>query len=97
MKKITAVLALATVGLVGLGQNAWAAEVNLRFAHFWPAQAAMAKHWQSWADAVEKDSGGRISVEMYPSQTLAKAPKTYDAVVNGIADIGATVQGYTAN
>jgi TRAP-type C4-dicarboxylate transport system substrate-binding protein len=85
------------VGLVGLGQRAQAAEVNLRFAHFWPAQAAMAKHWQSWAEAVEKDSNGRISVEMYPSQTLAKAPKTYDAVINGIADIGATVQGYTAN
>lgn len=94
--KMTRLLALMALPL-GLASAAQAAEVNLRFAHFWPPQAAIAQHWQSWADAVEKDSNGRIKVEMYPAQTLAKAPKIYDAVVTGMADIGATVQGYTAN
>ncbi len=97
MKRIASVLVVTAAGLLGSVPAAQAAEVNLRFAHFWPAQAAIAKHWQAWADTVENESNGRINVEMYPSQTLAKAPKIYDAVINGIADVGVTVQGYTAN
>jgi len=98
MKRITSVLIAATIGLFAPIQNAQAAaEFNLRFAHFWPPQAGMSQQFQAWGDAVEKDSNGRIKVEMYPSQTLAKAPKIYDAVVSSIADVGATVQGYTAN
>ncbi len=97
MKRFSLVLAATMVGQLGFVQSSVAADVTLRFAHFWPAQAGISKHFQSWADAVEKDSNGRIEVEMYPSQTLTKAPKTYDAVVNGIADVGVTVQGYTAS
>ncbi|MFC6673340.1 TRAP transporter substrate-binding protein [Marinobacterium aestuariivivens] len=74
-----------------------AADVNLRFAHFWPASSGLAQTLALWGETVEKESNGRIQVEMYPSQTLAKAPKIYDSVVAGIADIGATIQGYTAN
>lgn len=75
-----------------------AAEVTLRFAHFWPAVAGMHKNvYQKWADAVEKESAGRIKVEMYPSATLAKPPAQYEAVKQGVADITATVLGYSAN
>lgn len=45
--------------------------------------------------AVEKDANGSFKVESYPSQTLSQADEIYDAVVNGIADIGITAQGYT--
>ncbi|PLX61575.1 TRAP transporter substrate-binding protein [Sedimenticola selenatireducens] len=88
---------LLTACLLTFAQGAHAAEVNLRFAHFWPAQSAIGKHWQAWAKSVEAASNNRIAVEVYPSQTLAKAPKIYDAVISGIADIGVTAQGYTAN
>lgn len=75
-----------------------AADVTLRFAHFWPAVAgANKKLFQVWADSVEKDSNGRIKVEMYPSATLAKPPAQYEAVKNRIADVTAAVQGYSAN
>ncbi|KEA62688.1 TRAP transporter solute receptor, unknown substrate 3 [Marinobacterium lacunae] len=74
-----------------------AAEVDLRFAHFWPANSGIAKTLASWGEAVEAESNGRINVEIYPSQTLAKATQTYDSVVRGIADVGAIIQGYTAN
>lgn len=77
---------------------AQAADVTLRFAHFWPAVAGAHKQlFQVWADTVAKESNGRIAVEIYPSQTLAKAPAQYDAVKNRIADMTATVQGYSAN
>jgi len=76
----------------------FAAEVTLRFAHFWPAVSGTHKQlYQVWADTVEKESGGRIRVEVYPSATLAKPPAQYEAVRSRIADITATVQGYTAN
>ncbi|PLX44197.1 MAG: C4-dicarboxylate ABC transporter substrate-binding protein [Hyphomicrobiales bacterium] len=88
-------------GLMALGiasGPASAADVTLRFAHFWPSVAGMHKNlFQVWADTVMKDSGGRIKVEIYPSATLAKPPAQYDAVKNRIADITATVLGYTAN
>ncbi|MEH6473764.1 MAG: TRAP transporter substrate-binding protein [Halopseudomonas sp.] len=89
----TAVLSLAVV----LSPSLMAADYNLKFAHFFPAKATAAQHFSTWAKQVEKDSEGRIKIDMYPSQTLAKAPKTYDAVINGIADLGVTIQGYTAN
>lgn len=75
-----------------------AAEVTLRFAHLWPAVSAHHKQiMQAWADSVEKESNGRIKVEVYPSGTLAKPPAQYEAVKSRIADMTATVQGYTAN
>lgn len=75
-----------------------AAEVTLRFAHFWPAVSGPHKDlFQAWADSVEAASDGRIAVQLYPSQTLAKAPAQYEAVKSRIADVTATVQGYTAN
>ncbi|SDH05923.1 TRAP transporter substrate-binding protein [Roseospirillum parvum] len=74
-----------------------AAEVTLRFSHFWPAVTGMHKEmFQVWADSVQTASQGRIEVEIYPSSTLAKAPAQYDAVIDRIADMTATVQGYTA-
>ena len=78
--------------------NTVAADVTLRFAHFWPAVAGLHKNvYQKWADTIESESGGRIKVEMYPSATLAKPPAQYEAVKKGIADVTATVLGYSAN
>lgn len=78
--------------------SAFSAEYTLRFAHHFPAVSAPHKLiFQAWADAVEKESGGRINVEVYPSATLAKPTAQYDSVVNRIADVTATIQGYTAN
>lgn len=75
-----------------------AADFTLRFAHFFPAVAGVHKDIvQTWADKVEKESDGRIKVDIYPASTLAKPPALYDSVVNRISDIALTVQGYTAN
>ena len=74
-----------------------AADYNLRFAHFWPATSGVHKGFESWANALESASEGRITIEFYPAQTLTKAPKSYDGVKKRITDITATVQGYNAN
>ena len=93
-KRLMAVVAAAGFSLT---QTTFAADVNLRFAHFWPANSGIAKTLASWGETVEAESEGRINVEIYPSQTLTRATQTYDSVVQGIADMGAIIQGYTAN
>lgn len=73
------------------------ATTTLRFSHFWPATSAIHKEvFQAWADDVEKASNGELKVQLFPSQTLTKADAAYQGAVNGISDIAATAQGYTA-
>lgn len=87
--------------LLGLGLTAAAsvayAETTLRLGHLWPAQSAVNQDLiESWASQVEEDAGGALDIEIYPSQTLSNASSAYEGVVNGIADITVTLQGYTA-
>lgn len=73
------------------------AETTLRMAHFWPGASGINEDiFEVWAETLEQESGGDLTVEMFPSGTLAKPDSIYEAAANGIADIGATAQGYTA-
>lgn len=91
-------VAVAALG-VGFGAtSASAAEVTLRFAHFFPAAAPFHKElYVPWAESIEKASNGRIKVEIYPSQTLAKVQASYEAVRNQVADVTGTIQAYSPN
>jgi len=98
MKKLMMKTYLLLAVSMSIQLPTYAAEFTLRFAHFFPAVSSQHKDiFQVWADKVQKDSNGRIEVQMYPSSTLAKPPAQYDAVKNRIADVTATIQGYTAN
>ncbi|WP_106609069.1 TRAP transporter substrate-binding protein [Shimia abyssi] len=74
-----------------------AQDVTLRMHQFLPPQANVPKLiLDVWADAVEKDSGGQIKVERYPSMQLGgKPPELMDQAIDGVADIVWTVVGYT--
>lgn len=74
-----------------------AADYNLRMSHPWPSTSAVHQGLADWAKAVEQDSGQRITIDIYPAQTLSKAASAYQSVVHNIADIAATVQSYNAN
>ena len=90
---------VAAATLVAIGATAPIAQAaeNLNYAHFMPPAS-----WQNqtlfldWADAVGKASDGELTVTVFPAQTLGKAPQGYDNVINNVADIAWTVQGYTA-
>ncbi|MCA1336795.1 TRAP transporter substrate-binding protein [Pseudooceanicola marinus] len=88
---------LAVSGTLALAMTAGAQAETLRYAHFMSANS-----WQNqvifedWAAAVEEAAGEDLDVEVYPAQTLGKAPAGYDNAMMGIADIAWTVQGYTA-
>ncbi|MGB0748841.1 MAG: TRAP transporter substrate-binding protein [Magnetospiraceae bacterium] len=96
-KKLLLTAAAGVVAVVAAG-SAQAADVTLRFGHFWPPVAGAHKNlFQAWADAVQDESKGKLAVEMYPSATLAKPPAQYESVKNRIMDVTATVLGYSAN
>jgi len=90
-----AALAALTTGL--LATSALAQEVTLKLHQFLPAQANVPKLvLDVWADNVEKDSGGRIKVDRYPSMQLGgKPPELMDQAIDGVADVVWTVVGYT--
>ncbi len=104
MKKITQRLAgfacaivMAMVVSVAAMPGAWAQEVTLKLHHFLPPQANVPKLvLDVWADKVEKDSGGRIKIDRFPSMQLGgKPPELMDQAIDGVADVVWTVVGYT--
>ena len=88
---LIALLMMANAGLSN------AAEVTLRFHQFLPLTSTIpAEAIEPWIEAVEKDSGGRIKVEHYPSMQLGgKPPSLYGQARDGVVDIIWTVLGYT--
>lgn len=102
MRKISfrSVVLAAIVGVAGAlasGTGAAAQEFTLKLHQFLPAQAHVPKNvLDVWADNVERDSGGRIKIERYPSMQLGGSPpELIEQVSDGAVDIVWTVIGYT--
>ena len=93
-------LAGAILGLaMALSGPAQAApEFVFKLHPFLTAEApAQTKMLEPWAAQVEKNSGGRVKIEIYPSMTLGGAPpQLIRQVRDGVVDLVWTVNGYTA-
>lgn len=62
---------------------------KLKFAYNQPATSPFEKYGHvPWAQDIEKATNGRVTLEMYPSDTLSKTTAILDTVKAGIADIG---------
>ena len=90
-------VAIAAISAGFTATTAAAQEVTLKLHQFLPAQANVPKLiLDVWAANVEKDSGGRIKVDSYPSMQLGgRPPELMDQAIDGVADIIWTVVGYT--
>ena len=97
MKKTIAKLLGAASVAAFTTSGAMAADVTLKLHQFLPSQANVPKLiLDVWADNVEKDSGGSIKVDRFPSMQLGgKPPELMDQAINGVVDIIWTVVGYT--
>jgi TRAP-type C4-dicarboxylate transport system substrate-binding protein len=86
-----AAVGLAAAALLGAG-SATAQTVTLKFAHFLPSTGNFQRHIaEPWCAAIEKDSGGRLKCQIFPSLQLGGTPAQIpDQVKNGVADIGWT-------
>jgi len=81
-----------------LALPASAQTINLKLHHFLPPKApAHTKMLAPWAADVEKASGGKVKIELYPAMALGgKPPELINQVRDGVVDIVWTVNGYTA-
>jgi TRAP-type C4-dicarboxylate transport system substrate-binding protein len=69
--------------------------INLSFAHFFPDVHIMSQEIvDGWGKAIEEATDGLVTVTNYPGETLLKADKTYEGVVEGVADIGLSFFSY---
>jgi TRAP-type C4-dicarboxylate transport system substrate-binding protein len=72
-------------------------EVTLRLHTFLPPVANPVKHFMvPWSQKIEKESKGRIKVQVYPSMQLGgKATQMLEQVRDGVVDIVWTLPGFT--
>jgi TRAP-type C4-dicarboxylate transport system substrate-binding protein len=65
--------------------------------HFLSAKSpAQTKMLEPWVAQVEKNSGGRVRIDIYPSMTLGGSPpQLINQVRDGVVDLVWTVNGYT--
>jgi TRAP-type C4-dicarboxylate transport system substrate-binding protein len=92
----------AFAGAIALGWSmsptpAASQEITLRLHTFLPPVANPVKHFMvPWAAKVEKESKGRIKVQIYPSMQLGgKATQMLEQVRDGVVDIVWTLPGFT--
>lgn len=95
--KRSSILALV-VALAVLPSPVAAQTITLKLHHFVPPVAPPhATFLAPWAAKVEKESGGRLKVQIFPSMQLGGTPpQLIDQIKDGVVDIGWTVVGYTA-
>ena len=89
-------LALALPALLG-AQVAQAQSITIKFSHFLPSNSGFnQKVAQPWCAAIEKDSGGKLKCQLYPSLALGGTPaQLADQVKNGVADVVWTSPSYS--
>ena len=99
---LSVLLAVACVAmLAGCGGNsedgaATGQPVQLKLAHFWPANHVIETDLiQPWAAEIAAATDGRVTIDSYPGETLLKSSDIYDGVVQGIADIGVSCFSYS--
>jgi len=84
--------------MAALSSGAAAEPITLKLHHFLsPKSPAQVKMLAPWAKRVEKSSGGKVKIEIYPSMSLGgKPPQLINQVRDGVVDIVWTVNGYSA-
>jgi TRAP-type C4-dicarboxylate transport system substrate-binding protein len=71
--------------------------VTLRMHTHVPPVAGSYKNLAWWVQKVEKESGGKLKIQLFGSNQLGgKAEDIYDQTKNGVVDIGWTLPGYKA-
>lgn len=87
----TAALALA------LAPGARAQDYTFKLHHFLgPDTPTQTETLEPWVEAVEANSGGRVSIEIYPAMTLGgRPPELVQQARDGVVDLIWTVNGYT--
>ena len=95
----TILQAAVAAGLAALAGSASAQTIDLKLHHFLgPKAPAHEQMLVPWAERVQKASGGKVKIEVFPSMALGgKPPQLINQARDGVVDLIWTVNGYTAN
>ncbi|OPY66162.1 MAG: 2,3-diketo-L-gulonate-binding periplasmic protein YiaO precursor [Syntrophorhabdaceae bacterium PtaU1.Bin034] len=94
---VSIVLVVVMVWVAGLVSSSYAAPqvYTLKYATFSnPGMKSYAK-LEQYCKEVEKRTNGRVKLQLYPGGTLTPAQFTYNAVLDGVADVGHLVFSYS--
>ena len=75
------------------------AQDELKLATFVPPSHPIPHHvFTAWFPEVEKQSGGKLKIKLFPSMQLGgKPPELYRQMIQGVSDMCFTLPGYTSN
>jgi len=69
--------------------------IELKFVNYFPVPARQSKICEEFIKDLEARSSGELKIRLFTAGTLLTAPKIYDGVAEGIADIGFSNISYT--
>ena len=98
MKRISLFFLVATTVVALISTSAFGAEAaptKLTFSIFFPPTHGQTKAAMDWAKEIEKRTGNKVQITVFPGGTLTNAKQCYSGVVKGISDIGFSLFAYT--
>ena len=90
--------ALLVIALTVLPVGPRAAEVpqfQFKYTSFNPPKTFITDEIERWCKEMFDKSGGRIKIDVYPSNQMGPTPRQYDLVRTGVADFGFVLLGAT--
>ncbi len=69
--------------------------IKLSYSIFFPPTHVQCIAATNWAQEIQKRTGGRVQITMYPAGSLTKADQCYEGVIKGISDLGMSCFAYT--
>jgi TRAP-type transport system periplasmic protein len=91
-----ATCAISAAFAASLVSAAQAQTTELKVSHFLPPNHAFHKAMQAWGEELDKASGGKLKLQIYPAGQLGGgANRQLDAARNGISDIAISLHGAT--
>lgn len=89
-------IAVAAAATLALAVSAAADPIVLKVSHFLPTNHTFHKAMVAWGEQLEKESNGRLKLDIYPAGQLGGGPnRQFDAARNGISDIAISLHGAT--
>lgn len=84
----------AMAGVLTFG--AQAQPIELKVSHFLPPNHTFHKAMLAWGEELEKASGGKLKLQVYPAGQLGGGPnRQFDAARNAVSDIAISLHGAT--
>ena len=68
---------------------------ELKVSHYLPPNHTFQKELVAWGEELEKGSGGRLKLRIYPASQLGPVNRQFDMVRSGVADIAVGLHGAT--